>query len=168
MRYRLYLAAVGAATLSTGSIAVAQTFDCCAAPSAPTVIYGTPPVPIVVPPTGYVLDPSDARKPIYVVNQGPVYSGPNIYAVPLYTGAVGLYAVPTYSEGGYAYAQPYPYVKSYWAHWRWRRPYAHRRYWDPSYRPYGYPPYGAYRYRPAPGARVIQVPEQFEWTSLSR
>ena len=40
------------------------------------------------------------RAPTYDVNQGPVYDGPNYTAFPR----------PVYSEGSYAYAQPYPYV----------------------------------------------------------
>src|SRR5512139_2763942 len=94
MRYRWCLAGAVAA-LSVSSPAAFAQAGCCA--EGPTVVYGIPPLPVVVPPTGYVLDPSDARKPIYVVNQGPVYSGP------------GIYAVPTFSEGGYAYTTPYPY-----------------------------------------------------------
>ena len=135
--------------------------DCCW--SAPTVVYA-------VPPTGYLLDPSDARPPIYVVNQGPVYSGP------------GLYAVPTYSEGGYAYPYDYPYdypyVRSYYGD-RWFAAPPPRRYYGWRHRGFegrrsldrvrvvragtGYgnvsAPYNAYDYRPARGARVIHVPQ---------
>jgi hypothetical protein len=135
---------------------------------APPVAVIAPPPVAVVPPTGYVLDPSDARKPIYVVNQGPVLAGPHVYAVPLYT-APGLLAVPTYSEGGYAYA--YPYVKSYWSDW-WSRP-PRRPYFRSSrdVPPYGIGPpgpYEAYRYRPAPRARVIRVPPRIEHTSVAK
>ncbi len=73
--------------------ASAHTQACCG--FFPTGVYRLPPVPI-----------SDARKPIYMVNQGPVYSGP------------ALYGVSTYSEGDYTYTRPYPYVRSYWAPWR--------------------------------------------------
>ncbi len=66
-------------------------------------------------PIGYGPDVFYARKPIYVVNQGPVYSGP------------GIYGVPTYVQGGYAYTTRYPYVNSFWPGWR-----------------YGYVPYGTY------------------------
>jgi hypothetical protein len=143
----LCVAGVSAVLAATLVPAAAQ--DCC---TPPVVVYGVPPVPVAVPPTGYLLDPSDARRPIYVVNQGPVYSGP------------GIYAVPTYSEGGYAYATPYPYVRSYWEGWP--RPYVRpSHHWrNPAYRPYGAAPYGAYQYRPAPSARVIQVPPPEEWT----
>ena len=143
---------------------IAATFAVSGAAADPVVVYGSPPVPIVVPPTGYVLDPSDAVKPIYVVNQGPVYSGLGIYTIP-------TYAFPTYSEGGYAYAAPYPYVKSYGAWYPpggsfYRRD-SYGRYGSAGpmakplgYRPYGYYPYVAYRYLPAPNARVIEVPPQ--------
>jgi hypothetical protein len=109
----------------------------------PTIVYGVPPVAVDLPPVGYVLDPSDARRPIYVVNQGPTYSGPGIVT----------YAVPTYSEGRYAYALPYPYVRTYAGWYDYRRldaPYIYR----PSLiRPYA----AAYRHRVAPNARVIHV-----------
>jgi hypothetical protein len=160
---RLCLAAC-AALLSFAATG-AQAGECCW--SAPTVVYASP-VTVVVPPTGYLLDPSDAHRPIYVVNQGPVYSGPDIIAV------------PTYSEGGYAYPYDYPYVRSYYGDRWFVAPPRHRSGWGPRHgwrygfgerRDFGHPrivrvgygfgnlaaPYGAYRYRPAPGARVIHV-----------
>ena len=144
MRYRWCLAgAVAALSVSNPAALFAQA-GCCAE-GGPVIIYGIPPVPVAGPPTGYVLDPSDTRKPIYVVNQGPVYSGP------------GIYAVPTYSEGGYAHTTPYPYVKSYWADWQNAHGGRFNRSMNPAYRPYGHPPYGAYTYRTAPSARVIQL-----------
>jgi len=139
---------------------------------SPRVIYAIPPVTIVVPPTGYVLDPSDAVNPVYVVNQGPVLSGPGIYT---YSNTYySTFARPTYSEGGYAYTDPiyyrwsapypypYPYVNG---HHGWRCGhfgcrsgyYAGRRF---GYRPYGHPPYAAYRNQPAPTARVIHLPSR--------
>lgn len=102
-RHRWCLAGAVAALAVAGP---APLFAGCCVDGPPTVVYRIPPVAIAAPPTGYVLGASDARKPIYVVNQGPVYAGP------------GIYAVPTYSEGGYAYTTPYPYVKSYWAYRR--------------------------------------------------
>jgi hypothetical protein len=156
----LCLAACAAAISLAASPALA---DCCW--SNPTVIYAEPPVTIVVPPTGYVLDPSDAYRPVYVVNQGPVLAGARIIPV----------AVPTYSEGGYAYPTDYPYVRSYygdrwfaapparrygWRHRQWegRRLLDRPRVVRPGYG-YGHvsPPYDAYAYRPAHGARVIHV-----------
>jgi hypothetical protein len=121
----------------------------------PTIVYGVPPVAVDLPPVGYVLDPSDARRPIYVVNQGPTYSGPGIVT----------YAVPTYSEGGYAYALPYPYVRTYggwydYGRWHHRiyRPYGASLDAPYVYRPSVIRPYAAaYRYRVAPNARVIQL-----------
>ena len=71
-------------------------------PGAPSVVYASPPLlprPIV----GYWLDPSDWRPDLYVVNEGPYYTGPNIIAVPRMT----------YSESGFAIARPFPYVRFY-------------------------------------------------------
>jgi hypothetical protein len=157
---RLCLAAGIALAVSTASFAQGYDGD----PSAPEIVYGTAPVVIAVPPTGYLLDPSDMRKPIYMVNQGPDYSGPGIY----YSGP-GIYAVQTYSEGGYAYVEPYPYIWSYghgpYSIFRAARPHGYRNYRE-GRRPYGYLPYDAYRYQPAPSARIIQVPPRSEWTSL--
>jgi len=162
------LAVSAAAIAVTAGTAAAD--PCC----APRVIYAIPPVTIVVPPTGYVLDPSDTVNPVYVVNRGPILSGPGIYT---YTNKYyyPTFARPTYSEGGYAYTDPpyyrwsspypyaYPYVKS---HRGWHcggyegcRPiYTGRHRF--SHRPYGHPPYAAYRYQPAPSARVINVPSR--------
>jgi hypothetical protein len=70
--------------------------------NVPSVIYASPPLPprsIV----GYWLDPSDWRPDLYVVNDGPFYTGPNIIAVPRMT----------YSESGFAVARPFPYVRFY-------------------------------------------------------
>lgn len=147
--------AAGAAFAALVSPVAAQSYQ------EPEIVYGTAPVVIDVPPTGYLLDPSDMRKPMYVVNQGPDYSGP------------GIYAVPTYSEGGYAFTEPspapYPYVRSYgygpYTIFRAEQPYAYP-YYKQGYRPYGYAPYGAYRYQPAPSARIIHVPPSPQWTSL--
>jgi hypothetical protein len=133
---------------TTVTAARAGSDGCCGAPPFPKVVYASPPVPFVVAPAGYVLDPADAVAPFYVVNRhagfGPV-----------------AYARPTYSEGGYAFAYPndFPYVASYgygmrfgYRAWpaRWRG--------DPFARPYGGSPYSAYRYRVAPSARIIHVP----------
>ncbi|EJW09718.1 hypothetical protein A33M_1029 [Rhodovulum sp. PH10] len=176
MRHRRLVAASTAvagvvlAGLLTAAPAVAQ--GCCV--SGPVIVYGAPPVPPVVPPTGYVLDPSDGRPPIYVVNQGPVYSGP------------GIIAVPTYSEGGYAYGAPYPYVHGHYGprygtgyrrayrphvrpHFRARPPL--RVYGStigPEERPYGVPPYGAYAVRPAASAKVIRLARAAEATKPHR
>jgi hypothetical protein len=107
----------------------------------------------VIPPTGYVLDPSDAAKPVYPV-------APGLGAVP--------YARPTYSEGGYAYADSYPYTDDPYG-------YGYGGYgagpagppaYDPpgpgyyralDVRPAGAPPYTAYRYRTAPSAKIIRL-----------
>lgn len=155
---RSFASGVVAGTVVSGAVlgalavvvtpAVAQQ-GCCA--GVPVIVYGASPVPPAVPPTGYLLDPSDARPPIYVVNQGPVYSGP------------GIYAVPTFSEGGYAYSIRYPYTYGPWygGHGPYKRPHAYppRRYGyiGPETRVAGAPPYGAYEVRPTAGAKIIQV-----------
>lgn len=136
--------AFGLATADAGSD------PCCAGGRpVPKVVYALPPAPFVIPPTGYVLDPSDARPPFYVVNS-PFGFG---FAAPPY---VLPYARPTYSEGGYAFADAYPYdfpyVVSYGGGFR----HGYRAAgWFA--RPFGAPPYTAYRYRPAPGARIIHL-----------
>lgn len=89
LRYRWCLA--GAVAALSVSAPTALRAGCCAEGVAPA---------------GYAFDAFYARKPIYLVNQGPVYSGP------------GIYAVPTYTAGGYAYKTQYPYVNSYWVGWR--------------------------------------------------
>jgi hypothetical protein len=156
-------AAAAAIAAVVSSVSAESAEPACCDEALPTIIYGAPPVPYAPPPSGYVLDPSDSRGPIYVVNQGPLYSGPGIYS----------YAVPTYSEGGYAYANPYPYVSGrFGGHMSWRdaAPYVGRE--ADSYpvreitviagagRPYGPHPRHAYGYRPSPNARVIRVPSQ--------
>src|SRR5262245_48848285 len=64
--------------------------------------FATPaPAPVVAAPVvaaGVVVAPS-YRRPIYVVNQGPVYSGPDITVVPSLR-----------VEGPY---QPYPYIRTF-------------------------------------------------------
>ncbi len=139
MRHRcLSVVTISAAVAAMGLLpTAAQAGGACCGPG-PVIVYGAALAPLAYPPTGYVLNPSDARAPIYIVNQGPVYSGP------------GFYTVPTYSEGGYAFT-PYPYVSGY-GYARTYVPYVR-----PSFRSYGAPPFGAYYYRPAPTARVIDV-----------
>jgi hypothetical protein len=113
----------------------------------PVVVRATAPVYFDAPPAGYALDPSDARPDLYLVNQGPVYDGPNVL----------IFAQPTYSESGFAYASPYPYVHFY-TYGRGRHAYrawsAHHRY---GAKALNYPPYATFRYQPASSARVIEV-----------
>src|SRR5258708_37520050 len=99
----LYATSLATSLTTASTAAQAGPDGCCAAPPLPKVVYALPPVPLVVPPTGYVLDPSDAAKPVYVVTPAPhvVGFGVGFGIVP--------YARPTYSEGGYAYADAYPY-----------------------------------------------------------
>jgi hypothetical protein len=149
MRARLVAFSVVACLVTaTTAFACGSGEDCVDTTSAvrPVVVYAAPPVLFGAPPLGYVLDPSDARLDLYIVNQGPVYDGPNIVTFP----------PPTYSESGYAYERPYPYVHFYtlghghhgYRGIRWRHPFADRS--------RGYPRYG-YAYRPAASARVIDI-----------
>ena len=119
-------------------------------PTEPVVVYPLPPRILSIPPTGYVLDPADARPDLYIVNQGPVFDGPD----------VTWFAAPTYSEGGYAFDHPYPYVYPYDRHLRsYDRDGSaqRRRYSAYGDRPFGYPPFGAYRYVAPPNARIIEI-----------
>jgi hypothetical protein len=109
----------------------------------PVVVYAAPPRLLGAPPLGYVLDPSDTRRDLYVVNQGPIYDGPGILT----------FARPTYSESGYAYQRPYPYVHFYTSGHGQRFYRAMRLRHPLAYRSLKYP----YRYRPAASARVIDI-----------
>lgn len=161
MGMRVVIGATAAATVAATLLGVntvrAGADGCCEAPPFPQVVYASPPALFVAPPAGYVLDPSDAVRPFYVVSQMPYAPGFGI--VPL--------ARPTYSEGGYAYAEPYPYdapyIHSYGFGIRTRyrawRAGPDRGYYGAFVRPVGAPPYTAYRYRTAPGARIIHIPQ---------
>ncbi|MDQ2078927.1 hypothetical protein RA307_01940 [Xanthobacteraceae bacterium Astr-EGSB] len=160
MRTRFCLAA-GAAFLAL-NFAPAALSPAMAADQAPVVIYGAAPAVVALPPVGYVLDPSDARRPVHVVNQGPTYGA-----------WVGAIAQPTYSEGGYIYldddcpepyvarraSRSYPYVRSYHGGRVFTAPraagrqYHGRRFGDAAVGGLA----AAYRYRPAPSARIIHV-----------
>jgi hypothetical protein len=101
--------------------------------SVPRVIYASPPLP-PRPIVGYWLDPSDWRPDLYVVNEGPFYTGPNVIAVPRMT----------YSESGFAIARPFPYVRFY------NYPHGYQGFAAPR-------PYARYS-RNRPGrARVIEI-----------
>jgi hypothetical protein len=99
--------------------------------------YVTPPPPVALAPVvaaAFVVAPNVPR-PIYVVNQGPVYAGPDVTIVPSLR-----------VDGPY---QPYPYVRTFGGYPKYavRRPYYrpngvyHRphyrpaRYYKPHYRP---------------------------------
>jgi hypothetical protein len=159
MRTRFCLAA-GAALLAL-NFAPAALSPAIAADQAPVVIYGAAPAVVALPPVGYVLDPSDARRPVHVVNQGPMHGA-----------WVGAIAQPTYSEGGYIYlddcpepyvarraSRSYPYVRSYHGGRVFTAPRAAGRQYHG--RRFGEAAVGglaaAYRYRPAPSARIIHV-----------
>jgi hypothetical protein len=116
---------------------------CCSdAQALPRIVYVLQPVPFAIPPTGYALNPSDAARPFYLVNQGP--SVPGLGTVPV--------ARPTYSEGGYAFADAYPYDYPYVVSRGFGLRYRYRAFrsaprvfhGDPSARPFG-TPYAAFR-----------------------
>jgi hypothetical protein len=138
----LHLAAfVGAAFMGAASPAAAH---CC---GQPIVGYGIAPAAAIVPPDA--LDPWYPVRQIYVVNQGPVFTGPGIYA---YSNFYVPTAAPYWWDGGYSpgrypYAPPFPYVRGeFGCHAGVERcDYGYWRYWRR--------PYAAYRYRP--GARAI-------------
>jgi hypothetical protein len=164
----VWLCVLAAGSAMAPTIGGAGADECCGRP-LPKVVYGLPPVPMAIPPTGYVLDPSDAARPVYPVD-------------PYATGAAP-FARPTYSEGGYAYADSYPYTDDPYG-------YGSQGYGPPAYgpygpqaygpygssapapnydppgpgyyrglyvRPWGAPPYTAYRYRVAPSAKIIHL-----------
>jgi hypothetical protein len=153
MRIKIVLAGAVVAT----SVGLAAAEECCdRAPPFPKVVYALRPTPFVIPPTGYVLDPSDAAKPFYPVTASPYGSG--FGAVP--------YARRTYSEGGYAYADSYPYTDDPYGHGAASGGGAGTSGYDPPgpgyyeglfTRPAGAPPYTAYRYRVAPSAKIIHL-----------
>jgi hypothetical protein len=166
MRMQFVLA--GAVLAMGVGAAAAESDECCGkAPPFPKVIYALPPTPFVIPPTGYVLDPSDARKPFYPVATSPYAA--SFGAVP--------YARPTYSEGGYAYADSYPYTDDPYGYGSGygSAAYGYSAYgpvgsvapaYDPpgpgyyqalNMRPAGAPPFTAYRYRTAPSAKIIHL-----------
>jgi hypothetical protein len=77
--------------------------DCCGTWPFPQVIYGLPPVPYAMSPSGYVFNPWDLARPSYLLNQGP--------QLPSLGAPARVH--PTYAEAGYAPANEYPYVISY-------------------------------------------------------
>jgi hypothetical protein len=136
---RVCLAAIGVVAL-VGSSAAALAGCPGGSCDQPVVVY--PPAPGIVAPAGYVLDPSDARRDFYIVNQGPVYDGPDITWFP----------APTYSEGGYAIARPYPYIHPHYGR-RYRRRWSDRSNTERS----GDPAFDAYGRDTAPSARIIEI-----------
>jgi hypothetical protein len=125
MRHRIFLAVMAGAALVAVAApsALAQGVVCCRV-AAPPVAYA----PAVAP---YV------SAPYYVVNQGPVYSGP------------GIFTVPTYIPNSATFA-PYPYVYTPGF-------YAPRGYGPPPYVRSSYRPRGAYVRRPPPYSGVIDL-----------
>lgn len=133
MRLMRLAAAVAALTLA----AMPAVAGCC----RDVTVYGIPPlVPLIPPP--FAFDPSDPAAPLYIVDQGPVLSGPGIYTYHTY---VPPFARPTY-WGDYAvvdaYGTPFPYV---------------HHALPPAYHPFGVAPTGAYPYWPVRPARFIRV-----------
>jgi hypothetical protein len=104
------------------------------------------PVPFVMPPSGFMLDPSDGFPPYYLVNLG----GAAFRTLD--------YARPAYPEGGRGYSDAYPYIASrgvgLFYHYRaQKRPYRVGL----LARPYGVPLYATYRYPVGPSARIIHL-----------
>jgi len=137
----LHLAAfVGAALTAAASPAAAG--YCCGHPG-----YGIAPAVAAVPPDA--LDPWYPVRQIYVVNQGPVFTGPGIYAYSnFYVPSVAPDWPGGYPyAGAYPYAAPFPYVRGeFGCHAGVERcdyGYGYRRYWRS--------PYAAYRHRAVPG-----------------
>ncbi len=149
----LHLAAfVGAALMFAVNPAAAG--HCC---GRAVVGYGVAPVVALVPPDA--LDPWYAVRQIYVVNQGPVFTGPGIYAysnfyVPSIAPAVGWDGCDPCARRYYPYAPPFPYVRGEFGchagvercYYGYGYGYGYRRYWRP---------YAAYRGRWVPGARMV-------------
>jgi hypothetical protein len=104
-----------------------------------TILYGFGPI-------GDAFEPSDRRAPVRIVDEGPVISGPGVYAY-------HTLKAPTYWQGGYSvvtpdvYPTPFPYVR----HMPDVRVFAPRR---------GIAPYAVSVYWPAPRARFIRVRPQ--------
>jgi hypothetical protein len=146
MQLRILFGSIFISIAMAASAASAGSVECCAGVPWPTIAYGQLPVPFVMPPTGFVLDPSDAIPPFYVVNLG----GAGFRTLG--------YASPAYSEGGYGYSHAYPYIVSsgFGPLYAYR---AQRRLYRASQfaRSYGLPLYAAHRYRAAAGARVIRL-----------
>jgi hypothetical protein len=121
LRRSLQVLAIGAVT-ATAAVSQAAAGSCCAPCWSSCVTSQYIPVVVV---------PSVVPVPIYVVNQGPIYTGPGIVTYP------GYFDTPVYRA-------PYPYVGAdyyYPQYQTWRRPvkrayrtaYRHRQ---PLY-PYG-------------------------------
>ncbi len=98
VKYPLYLIAVGAA-VSFGAVTQAAAGGCC-----PGCACG----PVVV---EQVLEPSDLPSPIYVVNQGPVFSGPGPFIRQVPESAPKAYP-GSYPYVGFVYSgYPYGYYR---------------------------------------------------------
>jgi len=108
MRVVRLAGAVAAALTLAASPAVAGHYYVPGFPIDEVTVYGDPPFG---PPLGYVFEPSDPRAPVRIANQGPVISGPGVYAH-------HELEMPTWWwQGGYAvvtphgYPTPFPYVR---------------------------------------------------------
>jgi hypothetical protein len=87
------------AMIAVGSVATASTaFAACGPHRDDIRPVGICAAPLSV---GYGLGPTDSRRDLYIVNQGPVYEGPNVFTS----------APPVYFESGFADEMPYPSVQ---------------------------------------------------------
>jgi hypothetical protein len=59
------------------------------------------------PPIGFVFDPADARAPVYIANQGPVLTGPGVYAFH----EIGMPTHPGYAGVRFPYVRRVPDVR---------------------------------------------------------
>ncbi len=116
--------------------------------------YGVAPVVPAVPPDA--LDPWYPVRQIYVVNQGPVFTGPGIYAYSnFYVPPIAppLCCRVGYVQPYYPYAPPFPYVRGrFGCHGGvercWYGGYGYRGHWRGRY--------AAYHHGPPPSARFIR------------
>ena len=127
--------------LAVLTAAPAAAGQCCgghAAYDVAPVVAGEPVVPV----SHYWFEPPGQVSQIYVVNQGPIYSGPGIYAHSnIY---VPTLARPAAWTSHYANVHPYRQTVTVYPYVR-----GHSGYW-----PYRY----AYRHYPVPVAPVIGLP----------
>ena len=120
------LAAAAVAAITT--LAATPAAACCGGG------YVVPPVVAVPPPA---VDPWYPVRQIYVVNQGPVFTGPGIYAYPYFSvpPIAPLCCHAGFARPYYPYVSPFPYVRGeFGCHGGVERCwYGHPRYWRGAY-----------------------------------
>lgn len=128
------LVSLAAAAVAAFILAAGPATACCGRGGP---VYGIAPIPAVPPDA---LDPWYPVRQIYVVNQGPVLTGPGIYAYTnfyLPTFAPPLCCHAGYAQPFYPYAPPFPYVRGeFGCHGGVERcwyGYGYRRHWRGAY-----------------------------------